>query len=1399
MIINQPYQGDGIDQKQINVLVNQDNKQPTLKDKKGQKQNTFKQNEKRVLSFLNMFRNKDSVDFNKLNKTQSKAKRKEDRFLADREAEYLENGYNDFNLGQMVMSFPNPDNKNKEVKAEGITFREAMQIFDDNLNMLNPQMNAHEVDFQRKAFQLSFLLLDDYIDNTEEAQEAQKKKEEQDQKKRKQKAQQQAELEKQQKLQKEKSKDQQSLLQRGESQVQAGKEQGQQVYKRKIQGLSDAEITELLQEIRFIEENNEVPLIGNLQPGQSPDNKIPTKQDLNKDKNDQKGKKDNKDNKDNKNAKQQDKKENKTQNGLPQTQNLFTTVANEQNQLKDAQQPSTLNNLQLTQSSEELLFQLVEGTMNNDLSSFKNVKKKVNKGKFMYIRYYDKDDYDWIITNHVPKDFQTLFRMTLISKLTINGKLSTRSILNEEGTQIIVSIKASEDIIRQTASYYKHNKQIELGYADILSLEPCDNKYRPYRLKYLVRLAVKNAKKKRQTELDERTQQQKISGVMPIRNLREYQNMDDDQFWVDLGRKQLYFDGMLDEIATDIKINQDQELVEIIDDNDPLNMKLWAAYSLYLDYMIYYCSKMKVLKKFAKDQAKANPENQQDQAGQQNAAEIKKPGNNKKRPLNPFEKNAAFLYRLIFKQAIEDTNLNFLKVQSIFSGKQKLQNIWHRLEVENPIPPFSKFTNSPYEEHLLFWRTYEQNEFKQRSIFTNMEKIKICDIVVGDNVNVLKMLNQGLMLNYFPLHDPHQLKGDSALQYFQKVIENDILPEPELSEVQDRVRKLFLMLDTQADPSDFDTSSVIEDLSIRILKPWYLQIDTIRDYFGEKIAIYFKFLSSYTFHLSYISLIGVIIEIIIASIKYSHPETSAGFRFFFAIVIIIWQCAFIEFWKRDQAVFSLTYGQENFEQSEQERPSFKGYYKRSIANDQINYQYYNGLKRKAFFVFSLILSALVICLVIGIIFALFLFKAWLLENGYLLNAPFINPNTLIGILNSIQIIIFNQLYLYMNDWLSEKENHQTLMSYENSYISKIFMFTFCNTFNSCFIIAFFNDLFLIEKGNTTYIDFCKSDQKDGQRDCFEVLRTQIISIFLINLIKNIPELVVPLLKTFAKKALRDGHKNLIIHPFREIDSYIKDQFDLEPYTTNREIDGTVSDYMELVIQFAFLSLFGLAFPTSFLLAFVNNILEIQVDKTKLIYISRRPTPTGASDIGTWFILLEIISFLSVFANAGLIAFTSDTVTTNPTLAQNIDKYSQRIFFVTFLIFIFLKYFVSSFIDDVPEKVNIIKKRHNNCINSLLKGLSKTKARSMINGKPTQLFDLVQYPQIKQQVQKTKSLYEKVKQFNTEQLDPIIPDKKEIQLTKGDQQKKNAQSIFDQSQQPLLANQAQNISSFEIQK
>ncbi len=47
--------------------------------------------------------------------------------------------------------------------------------------------------------------------------------------------------------------------------------------------------------------------------------------------------------------------------------------------------------------------------------------------------------------------------------------------------------------------------------------------------------------------------------------------------------------------------------------------------------------------------------------------------------------------------------------------------------------------------------------------------------------------------------------------------------------------------------------------------------------------------------------------------------------------------------------------------------------------------------------------------------------------------------------------------------------------------------------------------------------------------------------------------------------------------------------------TNQEVDGTAADYMEMIIQFSFLVLFGLSFPAVYILAFINDVAEIQVD------------------------------------------------------------------------------------------------------------------------------------------------------------------------------------------------------------
>jgi hypothetical protein len=123
----------------------------------------------------------------------------------------------------------------------------------------------------------------------------------------------------------------------------------------------------------------------------------------------------------------------------------------------------------------------------------------------------------------------------------------------------------------------------------------------------------------------------------------------------------------------------------------------------------------------------------------------------------------------------------------------------------------------------------------------------------------------------------------------------------------------------------------------RLMKfPWDQPIDDIRDYFGEKIALYFAFLGHYTYWLASAAFLGFLVFIHqLADINYgtgninffdvsrlqnvtdlevnktrlevvvfSEVPTAA----FFAIFISLWASFMIEFWKRKQSRLALRWG-----------------------------------------------------------------------------------------------------------------------------------------------------------------------------------------------------------------------------------------------------------------------------------------------------------------------------------------------------------------------------------------------------------------------------------------------------------------------------------------------------------
>lgn len=80
-----------------------------------------------------------------------------------------------------------------------------------------------------------------------------------------------------------------------------------------------------------------------------------------------------------------------------------------------------------------------------------------------------------------------------------------------------------------------------------------------------------------------------------------------------------------------------------------------------------------------------------------------------------------------------------------------------------------------------------------------------------------------------------------------------------------------------------------------------------------------------------------------------------------------------------------------------------------------------------------------------------------------------------------------------------------------------------------------------------------------------------------------------------------------------------------------------------VLQFGFITLFGLAFPLAPLLALINNIFEVRLDAIKMLKFIRRPIAQRANDIGVWMGIMTVVTKIAVASCAMIIAFSTNLI------------------------------------------------------------------------------------------------------------------------------------------------------------
>ena len=138
---------------------------------------------------------------------------------------------------------------------------------------------------------------------------------------------------------------------------------------------------------------------------------------------------------------------------------------------------------------------------------------------------------------------------------------------------------------------------------------------------------------------------------------------------------------------------------------------------------------------------------------------------------------------------------------------------------------------------------------------------------------------------------------------------------------------------------------------------------------------------------------------------------------------------------------------------------------------------------------------------------------------------------------------------------------------------------------------------------------------------------------------------------------------------------------------------TVMNYSEMVIQLGFVTMFAPAFPLAPLFALINNTIEFR-GELYMNRIKKRNRATGASGIGAWLWIIDLLSIVSVIANCGILFFTSQK------LQESLDFDPIERFYIVILAehgLIILKMFFRSIIPDQPAWVTkaeeVKKKEH----------------------------------------------------------------------------------------------------------
>uniref|UniRef100_A0A8C1UH38 Anoctamin n=1 Tax=Cyprinus carpio TaxID=7962 RepID=A0A8C1UH38_CYPCA len=373
-----------------------------------------------------------------------------------------------------------------------------------------------------------------------------------------------------------------------------------------------------------------------------------------------------------------------------------------------------------------------------------------------------------------------------------------------------------------------------------------------------------------------------------------------------------------------------------------------------------------------------------------------------------------------------------------------------------------------------------------------------------------------------------------------------------------------------------------------------------------------------------------------------------------AVFSMLWSTVFMELWKRRSAALSYRWGTFNLaEQFQEPRPGFHGELGTNPVTGRLEPLFPEWKRRLRIGLVSVpvvgVFLGLVVMGMAGFYFFERLISNWHKASGSYFTAVLLY---LPSIAHIVYTNVLGNIYRNVALKLTEAENHREESSFDYHHTTKVLVFTFFNNFAVLFHIAFF-------------------------KEDMPLLRKRLSSLLIVTQVVNqFTEVVVPFL---VDRFLTSADRNL-----KEDDPEVDH---LQAQGSLPAFPGLFAEYIELLVQFGYLSLFSCVYPLTAPLLLLNNLTEIRTDAYKLCKLFNKPFSAPVANMGVWQTAFEVLSFISVMSNCWLLLLSPRV----KDLTEDAGLSSSKVLVIAVIVehaLIMVKMILAFMIPDEPDWVRI---------------------------------------------------------------------------------------------------------------